>query len=191
MRMTALTFVWILALGLALGGCASMGRPAAVGGPADRQRNEGYSLLYKLMTDEAGVSDILIIKHADESVSGLVKEIATACGTAKARMEAFAKIDHGLDFNVADLPAVEQKSRDLESGFQEHSLLGSSGSEFQVRLIVTQVEAMGYGADLAKALEAHEPDAGRKAFLAGLAAQCEGFRERLLKLLSSSSVRAA
>jgi hypothetical protein len=170
-------------MGFALGGCASTKPSPAAGGLADRQRNEGYSLLYKLLSDEAGVSDILIIKHADEPVSSLVKEIATTCEAAKARMEAFRKTDRGLDYNVTDLPAVEQKSREVESGTQMRRLLGSSGKEFEVRLLVTQIEAMGYGSDLAKALEAHETDPGRKAFLTGLADQCEGFRERLVKEL--------
>src|SRR5271155_1799482 len=126
MRMIRLTCVWILGCGLALGGCASMGpQPAAAGGLGDRQRNEGYSLLYKLMGDEAGVNDILIIKHADESVSGLVKEIAAACGSAKTRMYEFRKSDHGLDYDTADLPAVEQKSREIESGIEARKLLGS------------------------------------------------------------------
>src|ERR1700722_11199685 len=81
--------VLILAWALGLSGCASMGPSHVVGAPADRSLNQGYSLLYKLMDDEAGVSGILIIKHADDTVSGLVKEIGTACGTAKSRMDAF------------------------------------------------------------------------------------------------------
>ena len=33
-----------------------------------RERNEGYSLLYKLMSDESNVSKIFILKHADDPV---------------------------------------------------------------------------------------------------------------------------
>jgi hypothetical protein len=147
------------------------------------QRNQGYSLLYKLMGDEAGVGDILIFKHADESVSGLVKEIGAACKDAESRMEEFRKADHGLSFDETGLPVVEAKSRELASKSETRALLGSSGKEFEVRLIVTQIEAMGYGEDLAEALEDRENDPRHKAFLKGLAEQCGGFRERLLKLL--------
>jgi hypothetical protein len=193
MRVTASKFILILASGLALNGCAPTqstpaSAPAAggpVGGAADRERNEGYSLLDKLLSDEASVSDILIVKHADNSVSGLVKEIAAACGAAKNRMTAFRKLDRGLHYDLADLPTVEQKSRELESAVETRKLLDLRGSEFEVRLIVTQIEAMGYAADLAKALEAHEVDPIRKTFLTSLSDQCEAFRERLEKMLTT------
>jgi hypothetical protein len=135
------------------------------------------------MSDEAGAPSILIFKHADPAVSGLVKEIGAACKDAKIKMEEFRKSDGGLNFDVAGLPAVEAKSRELANKREAGGLLASSGKEFEVHLIVTQIEAMGYGKDLAEAIGGQESDAARKAFLKQLAGECEGFRQRLLKLL--------
>jgi hypothetical protein len=165
---------------------ANSKRPSDNGGPV-HQLNEGYSLLYQLMSDESDVSKMLIIKHADEPVAGAVKEISAACRAAKSRMDDFPKADVRIEFNVPDLPSVEQESRDLDSSIEEKELLFSSGKTFEVRLIYSQAQAMEYGEVLCKALAAREDDAGRKAFVTDLAKQCADFRDRLLELLAVKS----
>ena len=138
----------------AIAGClclASARQTPDDGGPI-RQRNQGYSLLYQLLSDESGVSKILILKHADEPVAGLVKEIASACKAAKKQMDDFHKADASTEFDVPDLPRVEQESRDLDSSIEEKELLFSSGKTFELRLIYSQAQAVEYGEVLCNAL---------------------------------------
>jgi hypothetical protein len=168
---------------MALAGCSMTPKPPSENGGMIRERNEGYSLLYKLMSDESKVSEIFILRHADDPVKGLVKEIGTACQAAKKQMDGFPMANNRIEYDVPDLPRLEQESRDLEAKEEEKDLLTSSGKTFELRLIYTQAEAMGYAVNLCQALAAYEDDAGNKDFLNKLSSQCAGFRQRLMDLL--------
>jgi hypothetical protein len=168
---------------VALTGCAAVTSPAPDSGGADRVRNEGYSLLYKLMSDESKVGQIFILKSASASVTDVVKEVGNSCQTYKKQLDDFAAADNGMHLNMPDLPIAEQQSRDLIAGSQTRSLLISSGREFEVQLLITQVQAMDYASHLAKAIERHEEDKDRKQFLTDLSARCAGYHDQLVKLL--------
>ena len=172
---------------LALGACAQNAPPpaaaAAAGGPI-RSRNEGYSILHKLMDDESGVSKLLIIKHADEPLAGLVKQIAAACNSAKEEMDKWAASDKLIEFNVPDLPPAETAVRKQTADADTKALLFNSGKNFELRLAFTQIQAMNYGAELCRAIEPNEDDPGRKQFLTNLAKQCDGFSDQLMNLLA-------
>jgi hypothetical protein len=172
---------------MALAGCSTTPKPPSENGGLFRERNEGYSLLYKLMGDESKVSEIFILKHADEPVGGLVKEIAAACQAAKKQMDGFPMANNRIEYDVPDLPRLEQESRDLEAKEESKDLLISSGKTFEVRLIFTQAQAMGYAMNLCQALLAHEDDPGHKEFLTNLSKQCAGFKQRLMELLNVKS----
>ena len=172
---------------IALAGCAATPKPPSENGGMFRERNEGYSLLYKLMSDESKVSEIFILKHADEPVKGLVKEIAGACQAAKKQMDGFPIANNRIEYDVPDLPRLEQESRDLEAHEEAKDLLTSSGKTFELRLIFTQAEAMGYAVNLCQAILAHEDDAGHKEFLTNLSGQCAAFEQRLMEVLAVKS----
>jgi hypothetical protein len=175
----------VLLLLCALVGCAAEPKaPPEVGGLV-RRRNEGYSLIYKLMSDESDVDKLLIIKRADASVAGLIKEIANAARGAKKQMDEFASSDKQLDYQMPDLPRVEQDARDLTAKAEAKTLLTSSGSAFQLRLLYTQAQAMGYGEQLAKATLAYEDNADRKKFLADLSQKCGDYHRRLMEHLAT------
>ena len=136
------------------------------------------------MTDESDVGKIFILKSASDPVKNLVKEIGSAAQSAKKQMDTFPTPDSRIDFNLTDLPQLEQRSRDLQAKEDEHTLLFSSGKDFELNLIFTQLEAVDYAKQLCKALIEKESDPTRRTFLTNLANQCDGFRDRLMKLLS-------
>jgi hypothetical protein len=171
---------------LAMTGCTASNSPPLKADPI-RQRDEGYSLLYKLLADESNVDKLFIFKHADDPIAGLVKEIATFSQSAVKRMDGFKDADGSLNYDQADLPVVEQKVRDLIAGMDEKNLLLSSGKDFQAYLVFTQLQAMDYGAKLSKAMEDHETDPTRKAFLADVSERTGSFAKRLMDLLSIKS----
>jgi len=177
----------ILAIVL-LAGCASTPSPLATSGEGFvHQQNQGFSLLYKLMSDEKDVGKIFILKSADDSIKGLVKEIGDAAQSAKQRMDELAKADKEIAYDVPDLPYIEQRGRDLQAKDDEHDLLFSSGKEFELRLLFTQTQAMDYATQLCKSLDETEKNPSRKTFLENLAKQCGGFHDRLMKLLAVRS----
>ena len=177
----------LFACAVALGGCSSTPKPPSENGGLFRQHNEGYSLLYKLMKDESDVGEIFIIKSANEPVKSLVKEIGSACQAASNRMDEFPKQNNRIEYDVPDLPYMEQRSRDLQARDDEKALLTSSGKEFDARLIFTQAEATNYAMQLCKALDEKETDPGRKSFLENLATQCGDFHNQLMNLLAVQS----
>jgi hypothetical protein len=176
--------LFLLTCAVALGGCAETHEPLSANGGLFRQKNEGYSLLYKLMSDESKVGQIFIIKHADPPVGDLVKQIGDACKSAQAEMEQFPQKDRRVEYDVADLPFIEQKSRDLAAHADTKALLESSGKTFELRLLFTQAQAMSYGRDLCEALAADETDPLRKGFLNDLSKQCGQFYDSLMDLLA-------
>jgi len=173
-----------VACAIALAGCAASPKPPSANGGLFRQKNEGYSILYKLMGDESQVGKIFIIKHADDSVGNLVKGIGDACATAKKQMDEFPKSDNRIEYDVSDLPYIEVKSRELAASETTKALLGSSGKEFELRLIFSQAQAMNYAHQLCDALAADDDNPDRKSFLTDLSQRCSGYYSSLLSLLA-------
>lgn len=161
--------------------------PQAGDNGAIHQNNEGYSLLYGLLSDESKVSGIFILKSADAPLKTEVSQIADACQAARKRLDEFARLDHHLAYNTPDLPLIEVHSRDLESGRDERVLLFSNGREFELQLIFTQVEAMDYSVQLCASLQQREADSDRRAFLLALQGQCRQFSDGLMKMLAVGS----
>ena len=174
----------LIVCALAVTGCSTVQKvlPTAAWHKA-RVRNEGYSLLYQLMSQDSDVAKILIIKHADPPIADIIKEIASTCGQAKKELEQFHEKDRHLSFEMTNLPQIEQKTRDAIESTVTKQLLFSSGKKFEVRLLFTQAESMNYAAHLAKILHDQEDDPARKAFLATLSQQCTTLHDRVMELL--------
>ncbi len=174
----------LLACALALAGCATVQEvlPTRAWHQA-RVRNEGYSLLYQLLSQESDVGKILIIKHADPPVANIIKEIATACDQARKELDLFHEKDRHLSFEMANLPEMEQKTRAAIQSTVTKQLLMSSGKTFERRLLFTQAEAMNYAAHLAQVLHDQESDPLRKKFLDALAQRCTTFHDQVVDLL--------
>ena len=169
---------------LVVSGCATVQKvlPTAAWHKA-RVRNEGYSLLYHLMSQESDVAKIFIIKHADPPVADIIKEIASTCGHAKKDLEQFHEKDRHLSFEMANLPEFEQNTRAAIQSTVTKQLLFSSGKTFENRLLLTQVESMNYATHLAKVLHDQEDNPLRKVFLATLSQRCTTLHDRVIDLL--------
>jgi hypothetical protein len=174
----------LLACALMIPGCATVQKvlPTTAWHQA-RVRNEGYSLLYKLMSQESDVAKILIIKHADPPVADIIKEIANACDQAQKELDLFHEKDRHLSFQMANLPEMEQKTRAAIQSTVTKQLLTSGGKTFEHRLLFTQAESMNYAAHLAQVLHDQEGDPLRKKFLDALAQRCTILHDRVIDLL--------
>jgi len=184
MRSTTLPLA-VLLTALLLGGCSSERLPPPDSGGMIHRQNEGYSLLYKLMTDESDVAKIFIFKHADDSVGNLVRRVAAAAQAAKRQLDEFQKRDPQLIFNADDLPPIEQRSRKIEADKDRDDLLMTSGPEFERNLIFTQAQATGYAASISTAIAEHEQNADRKKFLQDLSKTCLDLNKELMAMLAA------
>lgn len=169
---------------LAVTGCATVQKviPTATWHQT-RVRNEGYSLLYQLLSQESDAAKLFIIKHADPPIVNIIKEIASTCGEAKKELEQFHKKDRHLNFEMTNLPQIEQKSRAAIESTVTKQLLFSNGKKFEVRFLFTQAEAMNYAAHLAKVLHDQDDKPLRKEFLAKLSDRCTSLHDKAMDLL--------
>jgi hypothetical protein len=113
-------------------------------------RNNAASLLDDLLGDEKHVSLILIIKHHPAELGHLIKAISKTSGDGGKELEAMAADDKSLNLHALQLPPGEIATRAAISKTQEHELLFSSGEKFEVRLLLTQANALDYGSHLAQ-----------------------------------------
>jgi hypothetical protein len=175
-----------------LASCATEPKPAA--NPShpvditsqDQQfavRNQGYSLLHKLLSDEKNLSKLLIIKKEQTDTGALLREISEVTGNAAGQLERFEKSDPHLHLKLPSLPMVEQEARDLISKADARELITKGGEKFEVRVLVTQADSLRYGAALAAAISNHEADAARKKFLAETGDRLEALHQKLIALL--------
>jgi hypothetical protein len=152
---TPIRLLWVLAVICAVpfAGCAWMSaEPPA--GERYRVSNEGYGLLYDLTGNEQNVDKILLVKTATAQVAAEIKHIAQLLGQAHEQLDAFAKQDPLLRFGTTRLLTVEQKTRESIASQTTKGLLVSRGREFDLHLLLTQVQALQYASHLAQELAA-------------------------------------
>jgi hypothetical protein len=127
-------------------------------------RNNAASLLADLLGDEKNVSKILIIKHNSAELGKLMKAISKTAGDGSEHLETLAKNDPTLNLHALQLPPGEIATRAAISKTKEHELLFSSGEKFELKLLLTQTNALDYGSHLAKiaAENSSSPEQQRK-----------------------------
>jgi hypothetical protein len=88
----------LIVCALALTGCSTVQKiPPIAAWREARVRNEGYSLLYELLSQESDAAKLLIIKHADSPIADVIKEIASTCDQARKELEQFHEKDRHLN----------------------------------------------------------------------------------------------
>jgi hypothetical protein len=142
-------------------------------------RNNALALLDDLLNDEKNVSKVLIVKHNSDELGALIKSISETAGGGAKMLEEFSKSAGGVDFKRLDLPPGEAATRKLISKTKEHLLLSSRDSEFEFQLLLTQVEALNYGAHLAMVIADSETDPSRTREFLRLGSQLRDLRERV------------
>ena len=169
---------------LALAGCSTVPPVVPIFGRPARVRDEGYSLLYTLADKQSNVGKILIIKSANAKVSTEIKQIAQIFSEAKERLDGFAKEDSGLSFKLSHLPSMEEKTRAAIQSTTTKDLLFSSGKTFELRLLLTQVQALDYASHLAGQLADVDGNVKRKEFLTQFAKQCEEHHKQVVEMVA-------
>lgn len=146
-------------------------------------RNQGYALLYKLMSDEKNLSKLLLIKKEQADLGELIKRISKTSGEVAERLEKFSKADGHLHLELDGLPVVEKEVRDSIGKTRAKELVTKSGQKFELRVLLTQSEALTYGAHLAAVLQQHESDEARRKFLAQALERLQELHQSVIDLM--------
>jgi len=142
--------------------------------------NNSLDLLHDLLGDEKNLSKVLIIKHASPEVKELVKRISKTSKGGLESLDQFAKSGDAPAWDHLGLPPGERAARDSISKAKEHELLHSSGTEFDFQLLLSQAEALNYGAHLASVAAANDPDAAHASKLSALSRELSELRSDVL-----------
>jgi hypothetical protein len=175
---------WLLALVLLAAslGCTIARAPKPTP-QARASSGPGYALLYELLGQERHVSKLLIIKGERKELETVIDAIAAMCGKAHEQLDALAKADPGLNLTDNGLPPAEVRTREAIAATRRDQLLGASGGELELQLLLSQNEALTYMAHLADTLSRSEPDPARLAFVRQLWKDATRLQEDVLALV--------
>jgi len=181
-------FPLLVAMLLAACGCQS---PPAAPPPGSSivltTRNNCYSLLHQLLSEEKDVSKLRFIMWKRPEVKELIRKISAASEAGAKTLEGFAKRDPSIILDDIALPSGEVKTRAAISSTKEKEILGQTGDKFELTLLLTQTEALSYGWHLAKVASENEPQPERARALAGLSEEMQNlYHEAFMLLLSKT-----
>jgi hypothetical protein len=190
MKLLPPLLILILTATSALTGCQSPKAmpPAAEDGAARAKRNNCYGLLHQLLDEQKDVSTLRFIKKEHSDVKELVKRIATASGAGSKLLEEFARQDSSIDLNDIRLPPGETAVRAAISSSKEKELLGHTGKDFELALLLTQSEALNYAWHLAMVAGENESQPERARALAALSGDMQNLYRETFSLLASKTI---
>ncbi len=182
----------VLSIACVLTGCQSPKTSPSSGSSAlQSTRNNCYSLLHQLLDEQKDVSKLRFIKREHSDVKNLIKKIASASGAGSQLLEEFAKHDPLIHLNDIRLPPGEAATRAAIAASKKKELLGQTGDEFELSLLLTQTEALSYGWHLAKVASENEFEPKRSHALAGVSQDMKGLYQEVFVLLLSKTESSA
>jgi hypothetical protein len=137
------------------------------------------------LEDEEDVRLLRFIKHEQSDVKDLVRRISAAAGIGSRLLEDFARADPSVRLDQIGLPPGETATREAIASTKQKELLGQTGDAFELSLLLTQTEALGYASHLARVAGEMEPDRDRARALAALAGVMERLNREVVALLLS------
>ncbi len=175
-----LAAIWVLS------GCATLEPDAKDDAPANVkafEMNEGYALLYDLVSREKQSSLLSFIKKESPELKSLLERISeTSKATAK-ELETLARIDPPVNLKVTHLPRMEQAARESIDKDTSKQILQSDGVELEFNMVSSQLAASNYAAHLARSLAVIEANPRRKEFLQQTARKFSELHGQVYKML--------
>ena len=182
----------MLSVACVLTGCQSpKARAPGGGGAARATRNNCYSLLHQLLDEQKDVSILRFIKREHSDVKNLVKKIAANSAAGAKLLEEFARHDPSIKLDDIRLPSGEAATRDAIASTKQKELLSQTGDEFELTLLLTQTEALGYASHLAQVAGENESQPERARALAGVSKDMENLYHEVFVLLLSKTKSSA
>ncbi len=146
-------------------------------------RNNSLALLSDLLNDEKRVDMVLIIKRETPGLKRLIQEISETAADGAKRLQTLAKNDPDLILSKTDLPPGERAARKAVSKTKESLLLHTKEAEFEFQLLLTQTEALNYGAHLALVAAENEPRTAIAREFSDLSARLQRLNEQVIARL--------
>ena len=174
----------MLSVACFLVGCQSPKASSSVkSGAALSTRDNCYSLLHQLLDQQKNVGLLRFIKREEDDVKKLVKKIAANSAAGAKLLAEFARHDPPVNLDDIRLPPGEAATREAIASTKKKELLGQSGGEFELTLLLTQTAALSYAWHLAKVAGENEPQPDRARVLAGVSEDMKNLYHEVFVLL--------
>jgi hypothetical protein len=144
-------------------------------------------LLHQLLGDQKDVSILRFIKREHADVKNLVNKIAAASGAGAKVLEELARQDPSIDLKDSRLPSGEAATREAIASTKKKELLGQTGGEFELSLLLSQAEALSYAWHLAKVASANEFQPEHARAVAAVSENMKSLYEEVVALLLSKA----
>jgi hypothetical protein len=135
------------------------------------------------LDEQKDVSLLRFIKVEHSDVKKLTLKIAAASGVGAKLLEEFARRDPSIVLDDTRLPPGEVSARNAIADARKKELLGETGDELDLTLLLTQTEALSYAGQLAEVISKDEPDPGRALALAGMGDDMKNLYQEAFTLL--------
>ena len=116
-----------------------------------------------------------------------LRESPAKSATGARLLEEFARRDPSINLNDIRLPPGEAATREAIASTKKKELLGQSGGEFELTLLLTQTEALSYAWHLAKVAGKSDSQPDRATALAGVSKDMEKLYHEVFAMLLSKS----
>ena len=179
----------LLILALALVACNDHGKdPVSHNDATPQSLNVGYEILRDTLRDEQHLKTIrytktiVTFKSISEPTAQVIDDIAQTSAVALEELEQLASLTPRIIFEVDRAGQIEQMTRDALRITTAKEFL-TSKEDFEVRLLVSQTQALRFISHVTKELIDIETNTKRKEWLGMISGQFENLYLRVLSRL--------
>lgn len=181
--------ITLLIIALALVACTDNGKNSVSRGDATPQSlNVGYSILRDTLRDEQYLKTIrftktiVTFKSISEPTKLVIDDIAQTSAVVLDELEKLASLTPGIVFDIERVGQIDQMTRDALRITTAKEFI-TSKEDFEIRLLVSQTQALRFISHLAKELHVIETNSKRKEWLGTISDQYEKLYLRVLSRL--------
>ena len=189
MNLTYSLGITLLVLALALVACIDDGKdPVSHSDVTPRSLNVGYDILRDTLRDEQHLKTIrytktiVTFKSISEDTEQVIDDIAQTSAVALKELEQLASLTPRIIFDINRAGQIEQMTRDALRITTAKEFL-TSKEDFEVRLLVSQTQALRFISHVTKELSDIETNTKRKEWLGMISDQFENLYLRVLSRL--------
>jgi hypothetical protein len=177
---------WLLPIAIAVGmsACSATKQQPVPVTDGHRTVAEGYSLLYGTTSQQKDLKKLLSLKFESDAVDTLISELADYTGELSAQLEDMARRYPALTVDKQFLPVVEVKTREAISQETTAEFKSTKGKDFERRLLLNQLTALGQEKNMAKVMVELETAEERRAFWRKTQQRFETLHGKVWRLLS-------
>jgi ribosomal protein L12E/L44/L45/RPP1/RPP2 len=152
----------------------------------DDELEQGYALLYELVSTLQHINKVFLVKFESDDVQALTDDVSERLTKVTEKLESMAAGNPGFDLENTGTPKFAGETRKAMSLARVKSfapLVGSTGTDFERTLLLTQAGQLNQARYLSEVLADAEANVDRQRFLMELNGEFDELYGRVDELL--------